>query len=95
MVLIEDEKPKPFVKTLPPKTKKPEQGGGAFHEKSEKNKKVNIVVTKAERMKKKYGKPKQEALKGNRRLLQFVLPKRILIKVFYLGSGPWSLAQEL
>jgi len=38
---------------------------------------------------------KQEALKGNRRLLQFVLPKRILIKVFYLGSGPWSLAQEL
>ena len=62
-VLTEDEKPKPFVKTLPPKTKKPEQGGGAFHEKSEKNKKVNVVVSKAERMKKKYGKPKTRGAK--------------------------------
>ena len=62
-VLTEDEKPKPFVKTLPPKTGKPEQGGGAFHEKSEKNKKVNVVVTKAERMKKKYGKPKTRGAK--------------------------------
>jgi hypothetical protein len=28
-------------------------------------------------------------------LLQFVLSKRILVKVFYLGSGPGGLAQEL
>ena len=62
-VLTEDEKPKPFVKALPPKTPKPEHGGGAFHEKSEKNKKVNVVVTKAERMKKKYGKPKTRGAK--------------------------------
>ena len=62
--LTEDEKPKPYVKKeLPPKTPKPEHGGGAFHEKSEKNKKVNVIVTKAERMKKKYGKPKTRGAK--------------------------------
>lgn len=62
-LLTEDEKPKPFIKALPPKTPKPETGGGAFHEKSEKNKKVNVVITKAERMKKKYGKPKTRGAK--------------------------------
>ncbi|HEY6901048.1 MAG TPA: DEAD/DEAH box helicase [Puia sp.] len=62
-VLTEDEKPKPFVKAIPLMTPKPEQGGGAFHEKSEKNKKVNVVVSKAERMKQKYGKPKTRGAK--------------------------------
>ncbi len=62
-VLTEDEKPKPFEKVLPPKTPKPGHGGGAFHEKSEKNKKVNVVVSNAERMKKKYGKPKTRGAK--------------------------------
>lgn len=61
--LTEDEKPKPFVKALPPKTPKPEHGGGAFHEKLAKNKKVNVVITKAERMHKKYGKPKTRGAK--------------------------------
>ncbi|HEY4110776.1 DEAD/DEAH box helicase [Puia sp.] len=62
-MLTEDEKPKPFEKAIPLKTPKPEQGGGAFHEKSEKNKKVNVVVRKAERMHKKYGKPKTRGAK--------------------------------
>ncbi|MBS1661305.1 MAG: DEAD/DEAH box helicase [Bacteroidetes bacterium] len=62
-VLTEDEKPKPFVKAIPLKMPKPEEGGGAFHEKKEKNKKVNVVVSKAERMKQKYGKPKTRRAK--------------------------------
>ncbi|HMH24807.1 MAG TPA: DEAD/DEAH box helicase [Puia sp.] len=56
-LLTEDEKPKPYTKPLPTKTPKPGSGGGAFHEKSEKNKKVNVIVRHADRMKKKYGKP--------------------------------------
>ena len=40
-----------------------EFAGGAFHEKSEKNKKVNTVVRHADRMKKKYGKPKTRGSK--------------------------------
>ncbi len=62
-MLTEEEKPKPFEKKLPPKTPRPEEGGGAFHEKKEKNKKVNVVISKAERMKKKYGKPKTRGAK--------------------------------
>ena len=62
-ILTEDEKPKPFVKAIPLLTPKPEHGGGAFHEKKEKNKKVNVVVSNAERMKKKYGKPKTRGAK--------------------------------
>jgi ATP-dependent RNA helicase RhlE len=62
-VLTEDEKPKPYVKPIPLKTPKPEHGGGAFHEKSEKNKKVNVVIRKADRMMKKYGKPKTRGAK--------------------------------
>jgi ATP-dependent RNA helicase RhlE len=38
-------------------------GGGAFHEKLEKNKKVNVIIPHAERMKKKYGKPKTRGAK--------------------------------
>jgi ATP-dependent RNA helicase RhlE len=38
-------------------------GGGAFHEKSEKNKKVNVIISHADRMKKKYGKPKTRGAK--------------------------------
>ena len=61
--LTEDEKPKPYEKSIPLKNPKPEHGGGAFHEKLEKNKKVNVVVTKRERMMKKYGKPKTRGAK--------------------------------
>lgn len=38
------------------------EGGGAFHEKSEKNKKVNVRKTRDQQMREKYGKPKR---KGN------------------------------
>jgi ATP-dependent RNA helicase RhlE len=56
-LLTEDEKPKPYTKNIPLDIPKPEFARGAFHEKSEKNKKVNTVVRHADRMKKKYGKP--------------------------------------
>ena len=56
--LTDEEKPKVFMKIIEVKTKKPEQGGGAFHEKSEKNKKVNVKIRHADKMRAKYGKPK-------------------------------------
>ena len=55
--LTEDEKPKIFMKTDAIKPKKKEEAGPAFHEKSAKNSKVNIIVPHKERMMKKYGKP--------------------------------------
>ena len=62
-VLTEDEKPKAYVKVIPLNIPKPEFAGGAFHEKSKKNKKVNVIVSHADRMKKKYGKPKTRGAK--------------------------------
>jgi ATP-dependent RNA helicase RhlE len=62
-VLTEDEKPKPFAKPMPLKTEKFEKGGDAFHEKSEKNRKVNNVERYADKMKRKYGKPKKRGAK--------------------------------
>lgn len=56
-ILTEEEKPKVYTKAIPLNIPKPEFAGGAFHEKSEKNKKVNTIVRHADRMKKKYGKP--------------------------------------
>jgi ATP-dependent RNA helicase RhlE len=56
-MLTEDEKPKPYTKAIPLNIPKPGFAGGAFHEKLEKNKKVNTIVRHADRMKKKYGKP--------------------------------------
>ena len=55
--LTEDEKPKVFMKTIKVKQPKREDVGPAFHEKSAKNKKVNFIVRKKDRMMKKYGKP--------------------------------------
>lgn len=55
--LTEEEKPKIFMKTDAIKPKKKEEAGPAFHEKSAKNSKVNIIVPHKERMMKKYGKP--------------------------------------
>src|SRR5260221_7819739 len=63
-VLTEDEKPKPYMKAIPLDIPKPEFAGGAFHEKLEKNKKVNFIVRHADRMKKKYGKPKTRGAKN-------------------------------
>jgi ATP-dependent RNA helicase RhlE len=60
-VLTPDEMPKIFMKTdLLPKL---EAGGGAFHEKLAKNKKVNKKVRHADKMKEKYGKPKKRGKK--------------------------------
>jgi len=62
-VLTEDEKPKTYTKAIPLNIPKPEHAGGAFHEKLEKNKKVNVVVRHSDRMQKKYGKPKTRGAK--------------------------------
>jgi ATP-dependent RNA helicase RhlE len=55
--LTEDEKPKIFMRNMLIKMPKIENVGPAFHEKSAKNKKVNVVISKKDRMQKKYGKP--------------------------------------
>lgn len=55
--LTEDEQPKVYMKEIQVKLPKKEEGGGAFHEKSAKNSKVNQKVSYKEQMKKKYGKP--------------------------------------
>jgi ATP-dependent RNA helicase RhlE len=62
-VLTDDEKPKVHMKTIPLALPKRQAGGGAFHEKSAKNKKVNVVIRHADRMKEKYGKPKTRGAK--------------------------------
>ena len=56
-VLTEDEMPKVFMKIIQLKVPKKEEAGPSFHEKSAKNKKVNFIVKKKDRMMKKYGKP--------------------------------------
>jgi ATP-dependent RNA helicase RhlE len=58
-VLTEDEKPKVRMKELSAKLPKKEERGAAFHEKLEKNKKVNVKVKHSDKMKKKYGKPQK------------------------------------
>lgn len=62
-VLTEDEIPKPYMKTIQLKLPKKEDVGPAFHKKSAKNSKVNHVVSKRDRMMKKYGKPKTRGQK--------------------------------
>ena len=57
-ILIEEEKPKVKMKIVKVKIPKPEVFGLAFHEKSEKNKKTNNKVRRAEVLKAKYNKPK-------------------------------------
>jgi len=58
-VLIDDELPKVHMKTIQIKRPKIDAGGGAFHEKSAKNKKVNVRKSYKDEMMKKYGKPKK------------------------------------
>jgi ATP-dependent RNA helicase RhlE len=62
-VLTEDEKPKVYMKTELIKLPKIEAGGGAFHEKSAKNRKVNRKVSHSDKMAAKYGKPKKRGKK--------------------------------
>jgi len=64
--LTEDEKPKVFVREVQLKLPKKEAAGPAFHEKSAKNSKVNMVVRKKDRMMLKYGKPKTRGQKKKR-----------------------------
>lgn len=55
-VLIPDETPKVKMKIIQLKPNKDEQKGDSFHDKKEKNKKIPIKVTRADRKKAKYGK---------------------------------------
>lgn len=57
-VLTRDEMPNTETRNIQDKFKIPEQGV-AFHEKKAKNLKVNMHITRAEKMKLKYGKPKK------------------------------------
>jgi ATP-dependent RNA helicase RhlE len=62
-VLTDDELPKVRMKEVLIKLPDTRQGGGAFHEKMEKNKKVNIKVSYKDKMMQKYGKPKTRGQK--------------------------------
>ena len=55
--LTEDESPKVYIKIPDFKIKKKEAAGPAFHEKSAKNQKRNVKVSRKDAMMKKYGKP--------------------------------------
>lgn len=62
-VLTDDELPKVRMKEVFIKLPDIREGGGAFHEKLEKNKKVNIKISHKDKMKMKYGKPKTRGAK--------------------------------
>ena len=62
-VLIDDELPQIKMKNTLVSIPKKEEGGAAFHEKKDKNKKVNMKVRRAESMKIKYKKPKTRGQK--------------------------------
>ncbi len=61
--LIEAEKPQVFMKNLAINLPDIEKSGGAFHEKSDKNRKTNKKVRHADKMKMKYKKPKTRGQK--------------------------------
>ncbi|MGB4413810.1 MAG: DEAD/DEAH box helicase [Paludibacter sp.] len=61
--LTEDELPKVTMKNVLVTLPKKEENGAAFHEKKDKNKKVNMKVRRAEAMRNKYGKPKSRGQK--------------------------------
>lgn len=65
-VLTPEEMPQYRMKNPEVKLPKPENVGPAFHDKKEKNKKVNRKITRAEAMKLKYGKPKTRGQKKKR-----------------------------
>jgi ATP-dependent RNA helicase RhlE len=56
-VLTDDEKPKVFMRNVLVKLPKKKDVGPAFHEKSAKNRKVNVKKSRKDIMTKKYGKP--------------------------------------
>lgn len=65
--LIEAEKPQVIMKNLAINLPDLEKSGGAFHDKAERNKKVNKKVRHADKMKLKYKKPKTRGKKKRRR----------------------------
>ncbi|MCE7063738.1 DEAD/DEAH box helicase [Dyadobacter sp. CY326] len=56
-ILTPDEEPHIFMKSIDVKLPKREAGGGAFHEKIDKNKKVNVRRNHAQEKMQKYGRP--------------------------------------
>ncbi|WP_341843565.1 DEAD/DEAH box helicase [Chitinophaga caseinilytica] len=62
-VLIKSEIPEVIVPNIKLKLRSTTEGGGAFHEKLEKNKKVNVKISHKEKMQLKYGKPKKRPKK--------------------------------
>jgi len=62
-VLTDDEKPKVRMRETLIVLPKPEESGGAFHQKLAKNMKVNVKVSHKEKMRLKYGKPKSRGQK--------------------------------
>lgn len=62
-VLTEDELPQVKMKNTLVSIPKKEEGGAAFHEKKDKNKKVNMKIRRKDSMKLKYGKPKTRGQK--------------------------------
>jgi ATP-dependent RNA helicase RhlE len=62
-ILTADELPKIIMKNVLVKAPKKENVGPAFHEKKDKNKKVNIKMTRADKMREKYSKPKKRPQK--------------------------------
>ena len=64
--LTAEEMPQFRMKNIDVKLPKRENVGAAFHEKNEKNKKVNMKLTRAEQMKLKYKKPKTRGQKKKR-----------------------------
>jgi ATP-dependent RNA helicase RhlE len=66
-VLTEDEKPQVKMKNYLVKLPSREEAGPAFHEKKAKNRKVNVRVSHADKMMKKYGKPKTRGAKNKKK----------------------------
>jgi ATP-dependent RNA helicase RhlE len=66
-VLTDDEKPEVKMKNFLIKLPTREEAGPAFHEKSAKNRKVNVKISHKEKMMKKYGKPKKRGAKPKRK----------------------------
>lgn len=66
-VLIEEELPQYRMKNISVRIPKRDNVGEAFHEKKDKNKKVNQKLRRADLMKLKYGKPKTRGDKGKKK----------------------------
>ena len=66
-VLTDDEKPEVKMKNFLIKLPSMEESGPAFHEKLAKNKKVNVKIRHADKMMKKYGKPKTRGAKPKKK----------------------------